>query len=142
MPRDSSTSSLAGWSSSSPSCVSSAYTVCSGRLPTPRLGQRLEPGGCLPGAGWEPVEASFLTIALGPSHPPITVNRYLIQKDRDQQVVLYWYYSQGQAIAGEVPARVAMVKSALLHNRTDGAIVRLMSPTYGSAREASERLVA
>ena len=100
------------------------------------------PKNCLPGAGWEPVEASFLTIALPAPHPPITVNRYLIQKDRDQIVVLYWYHSQGQVIAGEVPARIAMVKSALLHNRTDGAIVRLMSPIYGSARETSERLVA
>jgi EpsI family protein len=57
-------------------------------------------------------------------------------------VVLYWYQSQGQRIPGEVPARIAMVKSALVHNRTDGAIVRVMSPTYGNAREASGRLVA
>jgi EpsI family protein len=70
------------------------------------------------------------------------VNRYLIQKDREQQVVLYWYQSQAQAIAGEVPARIAMVKRALVHNRTDGAIVRVMSPVYGSARETSELLVA
>jgi EpsI family protein len=99
------------------------------------------PKNCLPGAGWEPVEASFLTIALPAPHPPITVNRYLIQKDRDQLLVFYWYQSQGQVIAGEVPARIAMVKSALVRNRTDGAIVRVMSPTYGSVRETSERLV-
>jgi EpsI family protein len=99
------------------------------------------PKNCLPGAGWEPVESSLLTIPLPPPHPPIIVNRYLIQKDREQQLVLYWYQSQGQAIAGEVPARIAMVKSALVHNRTDGAIVRVMSPIYGSARETSERLV-
>jgi EpsI family protein len=100
------------------------------------------PKNCLPGAGWEPLEASLLTIALPAPYPPITVNRYVIQKDRDQQVVFYWYQSQGQVIAGEVPARIAMVKSAMIHNRTDGAIVRVMSPTYGNARETSERLVA
>jgi EpsI family protein len=100
------------------------------------------PKHCLPGAGWEPVEASLVTIPLGPQYPAITVNRYLVQKDREQQVVLYWYQSQGQAIAGEVPARIAMVKRALAHNRTDGAIIRVMSPVYGSARETSERLVA
>jgi EpsI family protein len=100
------------------------------------------PKNCLPGAGWEPVESSLLTIPLPPLHPPIIVNRYLIQKERQQQVVLYWYQSQGQAIAAEVPARIAMVKSALVHNRTDGAIVRVMSPIYGSAAETSERLVA
>lgn len=100
------------------------------------------PKNCLPGAGWEPVESSLLTVALPAPHAPITVNRYLIQKERDQQVVLYWYQSQGHAIAEEVPARIAMVKSALVRNRTDAAIVRVMSPTYGSARETSERLVA
>jgi len=99
------------------------------------------PKNCLPGVGWEPIEASFLTIALPAPHPPITVNRYLIQKDRDQLLVFYWYQSQGQVIAGEVAARIAMVKSALVRNRTDGAIVRVMSPTYGSVRETSERLV-
>ena len=99
------------------------------------------PKNCLPGVGWEPIEASFLTIALPAPHPPITVNRYLIQKDRDQLLVFYWYQSQGQVIAGEVPARIAMVKSALVRNRTDGAIVRVMSPTYGSVRDTSERLV-
>ena len=99
------------------------------------------PKNCLPGAGWEPVEAFLITIPLRPPHAPIIVNKYLIQKDRDQLVVLYWYQSQGQVIAGEVPARIAMVKSALVRNRTDGAIVRVMSPTYGSARETNERLV-
>jgi EpsI family protein len=100
------------------------------------------PKNCLPGAGWEPVEASFLTIALPAPYSPITVNRYLIQKDRDRLLVLYWYQSQGQAIAGEVPARIAMVKRALAHNRTDGAIVRLMSPIYENPGETSKRLVA
>lgn len=100
------------------------------------------PKNCLPGRGWEPLESSFLTIALPAPHPPITVNRYLIQKDREQQVVLYWYYAQGEAIAGEIPARIAMIRSAFVRNRSDGAILRVISPTYGSAGETSERLVA
>lgn len=58
------------------------------------------------------------------------------------QVVLYWYQSQGQSIAGEVLARVAMLKNALIRNRTDGAIVRVMSPVYGDTRDTSDRLVA
>ncbi len=120
-----------------------ALNLYIGYWDTQRKGAMIHsPKNCLPGAGWEPVEASLLTIALPGPHPPITVNRYLIQKDRDQLLVLYWYQSQGQAIAGEVPARIAMVKSALVHKRTNGAIVRLMSPIYGSARETSERLVS
>jgi EpsI family protein len=99
------------------------------------------PKNCLPGAGWEPVEASFLTIPLPAPYAPITVNRYLIQKDRDMQLVLYWYQSQGKAVAREMTAKVEMVRSAMLRNRTDGALVRITSPVYGGVADTTERLV-
>src|SRR5437867_3099314 len=140
MPRGSSTSPPAGSSACESSSISCRFTAsCATCAPAERRAPRAL---SRPGAGWEPVEASLVTISLGPPYPAITVNRYLVQKDREQQVVLYWYQSQGQVIAGEVPARIAMVKRALVHNRTDGAIVRVMSPVYGSARETSDRLVA
>jgi len=99
------------------------------------------PKNCLPGAGWEPVEASQVTVPLPPPYTPITVNRYLIQKDASQQLVFYWYQSRGEAIMGEVAARVEMVKGAILYNRTDGALIRISSPVYGGVPETTERLV-
>jgi EpsI family protein len=99
------------------------------------------PRNCLPGSGWEPLEASMVTIPLPQPLTPIMVNRYLIQKDRDQQVVLYWYQSQGRAIAGEVAARVQLVKNSIARHRTDGALVRISSPVYGSVQDTSDRLV-
>lgn len=99
------------------------------------------PKNCLPGSGWEPLEASKITIPLPPPYSPITVNQYLIQKDRNLQLVLYWYHSQGRATAGEVAARIEMVKSAIARNRTDGALIRVSSPIYDSVPATSERLV-
>ena len=99
------------------------------------------PKNCLPGSGWEPIEASKVTIPLGKSFPPITVNQYLIQKDRDQLLVLYWYQSQGKAIAGELAAKVEMAKSSIVRHRTDGALVRISSPIYGSVQETSRLLI-
>jgi EpsI family protein len=99
------------------------------------------PRNCLPGGGWEPLEASRVTIPLPPPMAPITVNRFLIQKDRDQQVVFYWYQSQGKAIAGEMAARVEMIKTSILRHRTDGALVRVSSPVYGSVQDTSDRLI-
>jgi len=99
------------------------------------------PKNCLPAGGWEPVEASRLTIALPASSAPITVNRYLVQKDREMQVVLYWYQSHGRAIASEVAAKIELVRSAMVHNRTDGALVRVSSPVSGSVQETTDRLV-
>lgn len=99
------------------------------------------PRNCLPGAGWEPVEATRITIELPEPHPPIRVNRYIIQKDRRMQVVLYWYQARGRAIAGEVDAKIEMVRGAITRNRTDGAIVRVSSVVAGSLQETTERLV-
>jgi EpsI family protein len=99
------------------------------------------PTNCLPGGGWEPLEASRVTIHLPPPLVPITVNRFLIQKDRDQQMVFYWYQSQGKAIAGELAARMAMIKNSMVRHRTDGALVRVSSPVYGDVPQTSDRLV-
>jgi EpsI family protein len=108
---------------------------------TQRKGAQIHsPKNCLPGGGWEPLEASRLAIDV-PGKGQITVNRYLIQKDRDMQIVLYWYQSQGRAVAGEVQAKMDMVRNAILRNRTDGALVRVSGPVSGSVAETTERLV-
>jgi EpsI family protein len=99
------------------------------------------PKNCLPGGGWEPLEASTLTVPLGAGTAPLVVNRFLIQKEANQQLVLYWFDAQGRAVAGEVEAKVEMVRSAIFRNRTDGAIVRVSSPIYGTVAETTELLV-
>jgi EpsI family protein len=99
------------------------------------------PRNCLPGNGWEPLETELVAIPLPAPLAPIRVNRYLIQKDRDQQVVFYWYQSQGKAIAGEVAARVQMVESSIMRHRTDGALVRVSGPVRGSVGETTDHLV-
>ena len=110
---------------------------------TQRRGAQIHsPKNCLPGGGWEPVEASRITVELRPPYPPIEVNRYLIQKDRDMQVVLYWYQAQGHPVASELGAKVAMVRSALVSGRTDGALVRASSPVIGTPAETTARLVS
>lgn len=100
------------------------------------------PKNCLPGGGWEPIEASRLSIPIPGLATPISVNRYLIQKDNQMQVTLYWFQSQGKVVAGELGAKIELVRNALLKNRTDGALVRLSSPVQGGVEETTGRLVA
>jgi EpsI family protein len=108
---------------------------------TQRKGAQMHsPRNCLPGAGWEPLEATTVRIALPGHYGSIRVNQYLVQKDQDQQLVMYWYQAQGRAVTGEVAARVELVKNAITRNRTDGALVRLSSPIYGSVQETSDML--
>lgn len=99
------------------------------------------PKNCLPGGGWEPIEATRLTIPLPAPASPITVNHYLIQKDKQMQVVIYWFQAQGRVVPGELDAKVQMIRNAILTNRTDGALVRISTSVSGSAPETTGRLV-
>jgi EpsI family protein len=109
---------------------------------TQRKGAQIHsPKHCLPGGGWEPLEAKRVLIPLDQPPGIIEVNRYVIQKDQYQQLVLYWYQSQGQVMASEIDAKLQLVKNAIFHNRTDGALVRITSPVTGSVQETFERQV-
>jgi EpsI family protein len=109
---------------------------------TQRKGAQIHsPKNCLPGSGWEPLEASSLAIAL-PGGRILPVNRFVIQKGGEREVVLYWYRAQGQDVAGEVSAKISMVTSAITRHRTDGALVRVSSSVDGTVAETSDRLVS
>ncbi len=98
------------------------------------------PKNCLPGAGWEPAKSGYLTIPIAGGQP-IVVNEYVIQKGLDRQLVLYWYQNRGRAIASEYSAKVWMVLDAVARNRTDGALVRLITPDPDGEEEAQRRLM-
>jgi EpsI family protein len=55
--------------------------------------------------------------------------------------VIYWFEAQGTVVAGELDAKIQMVRSAILKNRTDGALIRLSSPVTGSVQETTDRMV-
>jgi len=59
----------------------------------------------------------------------------LVQKDQDQLLVLYWYQSGGQTVAGEFDAKLQLVTNSIFRGRTDGALIRTLSPIYGSVQE-------
>jgi EpsI family protein len=99
------------------------------------------PLNCLPGAGWTPVTQDRATITVkdtpnAPTDRAITINRFVIQKGLDRQMVLYWYQSHGRVVASEYWGRVYTVTDAIRHNRTDAALVRVVVPIYGETSEA------
>jgi EpsI family protein len=68
------------------------------------------------------------------------VNRYVIAKGLDQQIVLYWYQSHGRVVASEYWAKLYLVEDAIRLNRTDGALVRVITPVSSSeSLESGER---
>ena len=84
------------------------------------------PQNCLPGAGWQPIEGGSTSLDLAPGR--IVVNRYVIQKGIDRQVVLYWYQGRGRVIANEFANRFWLMFDAAVRHRSSGALVRVNAP--------------
>ena len=69
----------------------------------------------------------------------IEVNRVVIQKGLDRNLVLYWYQSHGRVVASEYWGKVYTVVDAIRHNRTDAAMIRVIAPINGSEAGAEEQ---
>ena len=84
------------------------------------------PQNCLPGAGWQPVEGGPwpLEVATG----RVMVNRYVIQKGIERQIVLYWYQGRGRVVANEYANRLWLMFDAAVRHRSNGALVRVAAP--------------
>ena len=113
-------------------------------FPTQRAGDTIHsPKNCLPGAGWSPIENSRAQLAI-PGQAPFMVNRYVISKGPDRQLVLYWYLAHDRAVASEYWAKFYLVTDSMRMNRSDGSLIRLTTPMLrGEAVDhAQKRLVA
>ena len=99
------------------------------------------PKNCLPGSGWEPIETGRLQLGADAARRPIWINRYVIEKDGQRAMVLYWYQAQGRVIASEYWGKIYLVWDALRHHRRDGAIVRItvpmVNPNDGEATQSA-----
>ncbi|MDG1818205.1 MAG: VPLPA-CTERM-specific exosortase XrtD [Porticoccaceae bacterium] len=80
------------------------------------------PKVCIPGGGWEIAKFSRTTVDEMP------VNRVLIRKGTQDQIVYYWFEERGTPIANEYLKKWLLFKDALFLNRTDGSLVRVTTP--------------
>ena len=114
-----------------------------GYFRTQRTGATIHsPKNCLPGAGWQPMVSEIYQLSL-PDGRKVPVNLYVIRKDLDQQIVLYWYQSHGRVVASEYWGKVYLVADAIRLNRTDAALVRITAPVQsGDMNSAREHAIA
>ena len=112
-------------------------------FPSQRTGETMHsPQNCLPGTGWAPLEHGYRELA-GLGGQRITVNRYLIGKGLDRDLVLYWYQSHGRVVSSEYWAKVYLVADSIRSGRSDGSLVRVITPVGRSEDvQAAEARVA
>jgi EpsI family protein len=118
-----------------------------GYFPTQRTGVAIHsPKNCLPGSGWAFESSRYVNLndADGKNHQ---VGEYIIANGEDRQFVIYWYQAHGRSVANEYLAKVYLVTDAIRLHRTDGALVRVISPIGSgegtqAARARAERFTA
>ncbi|MGB9205897.1 MAG: exosortase C-terminal domain/associated protein EpsI [Terriglobales bacterium] len=97
-------------------------------FPTQKAGDTIHsPNHCLPGAGWVPTSREKVRLT-GPDGSSFPVNRYVVSKSGERQLVLYWFQAHGRAVASEYWAKYYLVSDSVRMNRSDGGLVRLMTP--------------
>jgi len=89
------------------------------------------PGTCLPGSGWLFRKAGKLNVSM-PDHNTgaMPVNRALMQKGGNKQLVYYWFPQRGRILTNAYELKLYAFWDALTRQRTDGALVRLITPIY------------
>ncbi len=87
------------------------------------------PEVCIPGGGWEVSRwMRFDTGLQKADGQPLNVNRAIIQKGVDRQLVYYWFEQQGTAYVSDYVAKGYAVVNSITRGRSDGAIVRVITP--------------
>ena len=97
-------------------------------FPTQRTGSTIHsPQNCLPGAGWTPVDHNLIPLTR-PDGAAFNINRYVVAKGVERNLVLYWYQAHGRIVASEYWAKYHLVADAIRLNRSDGALIRIITP--------------
>jgi len=102
------------------------------------------PEVCLPVGGWEIFTLDTYEVNIpGTVYETFNVNRAVIQKGLSMQLVYYWFEQRGKRMTNDFKAKGMVVYDSLTMGRTDGALVRYVTPisaTKTGEAEADARL--
>jgi EpsI family protein len=116
-----------------------AFSVYVGYYEAQSQGKSIHsPKNCLPGAGWEPLDAGRATLlAQSGEH---RVNRYMLAKGRDMALVYYWYQGRGRVQASEYAVKWELLRDKAIAGRSEEALVRIVVPVLGEDVAAADSL--
>ncbi len=95
------------------------------------------PEVCLPVGGWEIF--SLEPYEINPGDTPygsFTVHRAVIQKELSKQLVYYWFEQRGKRMVNDFRAKISVIQDGFTMGRTDGALVRFVTPILPGETEA------
>ncbi len=98
------------------------------------------PKNCMPGAGWNIISSSIVTIDV-PSQGPKKVIEMALNKANEKMIMLYWFQSRGRTISSEYWQKIYLVTDSIFKHRTDGSFVRLTAPVLKNEKETKRHLI-
>jgi len=108
-------------------------------FPTQRTGQSIHsPQNCLPGAGWT-IDSSQITPFTDAQGNLYQANDDLITNGDSTHEVLYWYQMHGRSIANDYTAKLYTLAYSIRYDRTDAALVRIITPVNPGENRAVAR---
>lgn len=103
------------------------------------------PETCLPGSGWAFKKAGEMTLPLAaPNGLPMRVNRAFMEKGDLRQLSYFWFPQRDRVLTNAYELKIYNFWDALTRQRTDGALVRLVTPVYSgeAVEDADARLLS
>ncbi|MBN2232979.1 MAG: VPLPA-CTERM-specific exosortase XrtD [Deltaproteobacteria bacterium] len=85
------------------------------------------PATCLPGSGWRFRQGGTVRVDL-PGRAAFPVNRAFMEKSGYRQLSYYWFPQRGRILTNAYQLKIFAFWDALVSRRTDGALVRLITP--------------
>jgi len=108
-----------------------------GYFPTQRTGQAIHsPQNCLPGSGWT-FDSKGIADLTAPDGSVRHVGEYIISNGKTREEVLYWYHAHGRDIASDYTAKLYTLFDSIRFNRTDAALIRVITPVLAGETQLS-----
>jgi EpsI family protein len=99
-------------------------------FPSQKAGDTIHsPNHCLQGEGWVPIQREVVQLSR-PDGSLFPANRFVTSKGGDRELVIYWYQAHDRVVASEYWAKYYLIADSIRMNRSDGAMVRLITPMY------------
>jgi EpsI family protein len=97
------------------------------------------PKMCLPANGWAEESSRIISVKVPGEPAPIPVNRYIVEKDGQRKLVLYWFQNWRRVTADEYLSKVYLIYDSIRYRRSDEALVRVVTGFNGDADAAAEQ---
>jgi EpsI family protein len=95
---------------------------------TQRKGESIHsPTTCLTGGGWIFKDREVITVNI-PGRAPFRIKRAVLEQPGSRQLAYYWFPMRGRDLTSAYEMKLYNFIDAMLKHRTDGALVRIMTP--------------